>query len=164
MEKIRENSTIPIIIISAKDTDSDKTLGLGLGADDYITKPFSLIVLRARVDRFKKRARGRIAPDDYQNARYHFRFREMIFFADGKEVVLSKTDQKLLRMFTLHPGQILSRERLIDAVWPDSAGYVDENALSVAVNRLRHKLEGKEKKCPIQTVYGLGYVWGKKHV
>lgn len=88
----------------------------------------------------------------------------MIFFADGKEVVLSKTDQKLLRMFTLHPGQILSRERLIDAVWPDSAGYVDENALSVAVNRLRHKLEGKEKKCPIQTVYGLGYVWGKKHV
>ncbi|MCI8731743.1 MAG: response regulator transcription factor [Lachnospiraceae bacterium] len=164
LREIRQSSETPVLMLTANDLEVDQVTGFSLGADDYITKPFSLIVLRARVDRFKKRARGRIAPDDYQNARYHFRFREMIFFADGKEVVLSKTDQKLLRMFTLHPGQILSRERLIDAVWPDSAGYVDENALSVAVNRLRHKLEGKEKKCPIQTVYGLGYVWGKKHV
>lgn len=84
--------------------------------------------------------------------------------ADGKEITLSKTEQKLLRLFTEHPGQILSRSRLEEAVWMDGAYYVDENALSVAVNRLRHKLAGKGESCPIQTVYGLGYVWGKKHV
>ena len=98
---------------------------------------------------------------DYQDERYQFRFQEMVFMADGVEVVLSKTDQKLLRLFTANPGQILSRNRLVDAVWTDGAEYVDENALSVAVNRLRHK---KEKTCPIQTVYGLGYVWGRKNV
>lgn len=162
--EIRQSSETPVLMLTANDLEVDQVTGFSLGADDYITKPFSLIVLRARVDRFKKRARGRTVQDDYQDSRYHFRFQDMIFSADGEEVVLSKTDQKLLRMFTMNPGQILARERLIDIVWPDSAGYVDENALSVAVNRLRHKLEGKEKKCPIHTVYGLGYVWGKRHV
>ena len=122
------------------------------------------MVLRARVERTLKRMQGETISSDYTDARYHFRFQEMVFLADGEEVTLSKTDQKLLRLFTRHPGQILSRSRLAEAIWTDGADYVDENALSVAVNRLRRKLQGKEKTCPIQTVYGLGYVWGKKNV
>ena len=89
-------------------------------------------------------------------------FDEMKYFADGEEVTLSKTEQKLLRSFVEHSGQTLTREHLVDVLWTGDLRYVDENSLSVAVNRLRKKLEVKEEKCPIQTVYGLGYVWEKK--
>lgn len=164
LRQIRRESEKPVLMLTANDLETDEVTGFSLGADDYITKPFSLMALRARVERTRKRMSGSAAAVDYQDERYQFRFQEMVFMADGVEVVLSKTDQKLLRLFTANPGQILSRNRLVDAVWTDGAEYVDENALSVAVNRLRHKLEGKEKTCPIQTVYGLGYVWGRKNV
>ncbi len=164
LREIRQGSAVPVLMLTANDLEIDQVTGFSLGADDYITKPFSLMVLRARVERTLKRMQGETISSDYTDARYHFRFQEMVFLADGEEVTLSKTDQKLLRLFTRHPGQILSRSRLAEAIWTDGADYVDENALSVAVNRLRRKLEGKEKTCPIQTVYGLGYVWGKKNV
>lgn len=164
LREIRQGSAVPVLMLTANDLEIDQVTGFSLGADDYITKPFSLMVLRARVERTLKRMQGETISSDYTDARYHFRFQEMVFLADGEEVTLSKTDQKLLRLFTRHPGQILSRSRLAESIWTDGADYVDENALSVAVNRLRRKLEGKEKTCPIQTVYGLGYVWGKKNV
>lgn len=164
LKEIRRESQKPVLMLTANDLETDEVTGFSLGADDYITKPFSLMALRARVERTRKRMAGTAAASDYQDERYWFRFQEMVFLADGAEVVLSKTDQKLLRLFTAHPGQILSRDRLVDSIWTDGADYVDENALSVAVNRLRHKLESKEKACPIQTVYGLGYVWGRKDV
>ncbi len=164
LRDIRKGSETPVLMLTANDLEIDQVTGFSLGADDYITKPFSLIVLRARVSRIKKRASDQAFQEDYRDQRYHFRFREMIFLADGEEVFLSRTDQKLLRMFTRHPGQLLSRERLVNAVWMEGADYVDENALSVAVNRLRRKLAGNQEKSPIQTVYGLGYVWGEKNV
>lgn len=164
LREIRQESAVPVLMLTANDLEIDQVTGFSLGADDYITKPFSLMVLRARVERTLKRMQGETISSDYTDARYHFRFQEMVFLADSEEVTLSKTDQKLLRLFTRHPGQILSRSRLAEAIWTDGADYVDENALSVAVNRLRRKLQGKEKTCPIQTVYGLGYVWGKKNV
>lgn len=164
LREIRRESETPVLMLTANDLEIDQVTGFSLGADDYITKPFSLIVLRARVARIKKRGSGQDVREEYRDDRYHFRFREMIFLADGEEVILSRTDQKLLRMFTRHPGQLLPRERLTNAVWMEGADYVDENALSVAVNRLRRKLAGKQKKSPIQTVYGLGYVWGEKNV
>ena len=164
LREIRQGSAVPVLMLTANDLETDQVTGFSLGADDYITKPFSLMVLRARVERTLKRMQGETISSDYTDARYHFRFQEMVFLADGEEVTLSKTDQKLLRLFTRHPGQILSRSRLAEAIWTDGADYVDENALSVAVNRLRRKLQGKEKTCPFQTVYGLGYVWGKKNV
>ncbi len=164
LREIRQESAVPVLMLTANDLEIDQVTGFSLGADDYITKPFSLMVLRARVERTLKRMQGETISSDYTDARYHFRFQEMVFLADGEEVTLSKTDQKLLRLFTRHPGQILSRSRLAESIWTDGADYVDENALSVAVNRLRRKLEGKEKTCPIQTVYGLGYVWGKRNV
>ena len=83
----------------------------------------------------------------------------MYFTVEGKEVTLSKTEQKLLRILIEHQGQTLTREQLVDRIWSDGAQYVEENALSVTVGRLRKKLEQTGKKNPIQTVYGLGYVW-----
>ena len=83
----------------------------------------------------------------------------MKFLADGQEVTLSKTEQKLLRLLTANPGQTLTRERLLEVIWSDGAEFVEENALSVAVNRLRRKLEIRGAQSPIRTVYGLGYCW-----
>lgn len=159
LREIRKTSEIPVLMITANDLETDEVTGFSLGADDYITKPFSLMVLRARVERMRERALKKEKTDGYRDETYDFRFEEMRFLVDGEEVILSKTEQKLLRLFVTHVNQTLAREILVDAVWTDGAEYVDENALSVAVNRLRRKLSGKNRVCPIQTVYGIGYVW-----
>lgn len=161
LKEIRRTSQIPVLMLTANDLEIDEVTGFSLGADDYITKPFSLMVLRARVERMRFRIRQTEAYG-YEDERFQFCYDEMRYLADGQEIVLSKTEQKLLKLFTEHIGQTLTREQLIDTLWTGDRKYVDENALSVTVNRLRRKLEGKGKECPIQTVYGLGYVWEKR--
>lgn len=162
LREIRRYSEIPVLMITANDMEVDEVTGFSLGADDYITKPFSLMVLRARVERMKKRSEQKDRTDLYQDQEYVFSFDEMRFQASGQEVMLSKTEQKLLRILTANPGQTLPRERLLEFIWPDGTAYVDENALSVTVNRLRKKLEINGEKSPIQTIYGLGYAWERK--
>ncbi len=160
LKKIRETSEVPVIILTANDLETDEVMGLTLGADDYITKPFSLMVLRARIDKVLKKAdqgKGCIYCDD----NYVFDFERMEFKIKGIPVELSKTEQKLLRLLTDNRGITLTRDRLIDSIWTDGAEYVDENALSVTVNRLRGKLAVKGAESPIRTVYGQGYAWKK---
>ena len=89
---------------------------------------------------------------------YSFDFDKMEFLCHKEKVELSKTEQKLLRLLVENAGITLSRDKLIDAVWTDGAEYVDENALSVTIKRLRDKLQAQEY---IKTVYGIGYVWKK---
>lgn len=161
LKEIRRASQIPVLMLTANDLEIDEVTGFRLGADDYITKPFSLMVLRARVERMRFRIR-QTESYGYEDERFQFFYDEMRYLADGQEIVLSKTEQKLLKLFTEHIGQTLMREQLIDTLWTGDRKYVDENALSVTVNRLRRKLEGKGRECPIQTVYGLGYVWEKR--
>ena len=161
LQRIRGFSNIPVIVVSARNQEREKVVVLDGGADDYITKPFSLMVLRARVERMRFRIR-QTESYGYEDERFQFFYDEMRYLADGQEIVLSKTEQKLLKLFTEHIGQTLTREQLIDTLWTGDRKYVDENALSVTVNRLRRKLEGKGRECPIQTVYGLGYVWEKR--
>lgn len=161
LKEIRRASQNPVLMLTANDLEIDEVTGFRLGADDYITKPFSLMVLRARVERMRFRIR-QTESYGYEDERFQFFYDEMRYLADGQEIVLSKTEQKLLKLFTEHIGQTLTREQLIDTLWTGDRKYVDENALSVTVNRLRRKLEGKGRECPIQTVYGLGYVWEKR--
>lgn len=161
LKEIRRASQIPVLMLTANDLEIDEVTGFRLGADDYITKPFSLMVLQARVERMRFRIR-QTESYGYEDERFQFFYDEMRYLADGQEIVLSKTEQKLLKLFTEHIGQTLTREQLIDTLWTGDRKYVDENALSVTVNRLRRKLEGKGRECPIQTVYGLGYVWEKR--
>lgn len=161
LKEIRRASQIPVLMLTANDLEIDEVTGFRLGADDYITKPFSLMVLRARVERMRFRIR-QTESYGYEDERFQFFYDEIRYLADGQEIVLSKTEQKLLKLFTEHIGQTLTREQLIDTLWTGDRKYVDENALSVTVNRLRRKLEGKGRECPIQTVYGLGYVWEKR--
>ena len=156
LEEIRRESEVPIIMLTANDLEIDQVTGFSLGADDYITKPFSLMILRARVELML----ARMAQDKgltYEKDGYRFVFEQMYFTVEGQEVTLSKTE--LLRILIEHQGQTLTREQLVDRIWSDGVQYVEENALSVTVGRLRKKLEQTGKKNPIQTVYGLGYVW-----
>lgn len=145
LEEIRRESEVPVIMLTANDLEIDQVTGFSLGADDYITKPFSLMILRARVERML----ARMAQDKgltYEKDGYRFVFEQMYFTVEGKEVTLSKTEQKLLRILIEHQGQTLTREQLVDRIWSDGAQYVEENALSVTVGRLRKKLEQTGKK------------------
>ena len=161
IKKIRTWSNMPIIVISARSEDMDKIEALDAGADDYITKPFSLSVLRARVNTQlrKAAAMGEKEKDNehvYRKEPYVFDFDRMKFMVDGKEIELSKTEQKLLRILVENAGMNMRRELLLDRVWSDGAEYVDENALSVSIKRLRDKLGAEHA---IRTVYGIGYRW-----
>jgi len=158
LKEIRQQSQIPVIMLTANDMEIDEVMGFQLGADDYITKPFSLMVLRARVERVLQRVVP-VETNTYENGIYQFTFFEMHFYVNEKEIFLSKTEQKLLHLLVKNEGQILKRELLVDRIWTDGSEYVDENALSVTVNRLRKKLEADGIKSPIQTVYGIGYLW-----
>lgn len=155
LRKLRQNSDVPVIILTANDLETDEVTGLELGADDYITKPFSLMVLRARIDKVLKKSNSSVN-NVYTDDTYSFDFDKMEFSVNGSSAELSKTEQKLLRLLIQNKGQTLSRDLLVDRIWTDGADYVDENALSVTVGRLRKKLNAADQ---IQTVYGIGYVW-----
>lgn len=146
--------SLPVIMLTANDTDMDIVEGLEKGADDYITKPFSLSVLRARVNARLRQTTDSAAEQLHENGKFCFDFDHMHFTVNGNAVELSKTEQKLLRLFVENQGNTLSRSFLVDRIWTDGAEYVDENALSVTVKRLRDKLDAQEH---IKTIYGIGY-------
>ena len=143
LRKLRQNSDVPVIILTANDLETDEVMGLELGADDYITKPFSLMVLRARIDKVLKKINSS-ANNVYTDDTYSFDFNKMEFYVDGSSVELSKTEQKLLSLLIQNKGQTLTRDLLVYRIWTDGADYVDENALSVTVGRLRKKTERRQ--------------------
>lgn len=145
---------VPVILLTANDLEGDVVAGLRMGADDYITKPFSLAVLRARVEVQLRRAGGVSA---YREGPYVFDFDRMEFTCGGRRLELSRTEQRVLRLLVERRGTVVPRAQLLDRGWPDGTEYVEENALSVTIKRLRDKLGGPA--C-IRTVYGVGYAWG----
>lgn len=160
LRRLREGGDgTPAILLTANDLELDEVNGLEAGADDYITKPFSLAVLRARVDAQLRRSAGKpsgvlaLGP-------FTFDFEGMDFRRDGAPIELSKTEQRLLRVLVENRGRTVPRGVLVDRVWTDGAEFVEENALSVTVKRLRAKLEREPAK-PVflKTVYGIGYTW-----
>ena len=155
----KQKASLPVVLLTANDTDRDIVHGLETGADDYITKPFSLSVLRARVNNQLRKIEGGTAADagkTFTDGVWPFNFDKMIFIYDGRQVELSKGEQKLLYYLTQNAPNTVSRDFLIDRLWSDGEDYVDENALSVTVKRLRDKLKLGNK---IKTVYGIGYAW-----
>jgi len=162
LNEVRKISAVPIILLTANDMEMDIVTGLESGADDYITKPFSLAVLRARVNAQLRRSISAKSTCTEIDG-FQFDFDRMEFCKDGQLVELSKTEQKLLRILVENRGQILTRAVLVDRIWTDGADYVDENALSVTVKRLRDKLEDTPSSPKyLKTVYGIGYTWAVK--
>lgn len=157
-----KGDTTPVILLTANDLELDEVTGLEAGADDYITKPFSLAVLRARVNAQFRRSAPQ-ASQILSVGPFAFDFEQMDFRRNGTAVELSKTEQKLLRVLVENRGHAVSRSTLVDRVWTDGAEFVEENALSVTVKRLRSKLENDPSKPEyLKTVYGIGYIWAVK--
>ena len=154
----------PILMLTANDTELDMVTALQSGADDYVTKPFSLAVLRARIDALMRRVgtsgAGLQAEAKSVCGGFLFDFETLRFEKNGQALDLSKTEARLLQVLFANKGQTLPRGRLLELIWPDGTEYVDENALSVAVRRLRAKLEDDPSNPRhIKTVHGIGYKW-----
>lgn len=158
LTKIKNTQNFPVILLTANDIEIDIVTGLEMGADDYITKPFSLMVLRARVN--AQLRKNTLKHALIQIDHFIFDFNAMEFRKSGKLMELSKTEQKLLRLLIDNKGNTIARETLIDKIWEGGSEYVDENALSVVIKRLRDKLEVTPSKPQyIKTIYGIGYSW-----
>ncbi|WP_330654352.1 response regulator transcription factor [Metaclostridioides mangenotii] len=160
-KNIKEKSDIPVIFLTACDLELDIVTGLELGADDYITKPFSLMVLRARVMaalRRSEKKKGQV--EIFEIGDMVLDFGKLEYFKKNKKLTLSKTEQKLLKILANNKNQVLTREQLIDRVWSGEGEFVDENALTVNIKRLREKIED-DKSNPnyIKTIYGIGYIF-----
>ena len=157
-----EGNAAAVILLTANDLELDEVTGLEAGADDYITKPFSLAVLRARVNAQLRRSAPKLSPS-LSVGPFVFDFAQMDFRRNGSVVELSKTEQKLLRVLLENRGHAVPRATLVDRVWTDGAEFVEENALSVTVKRLRSKLEADPSRPDyLKTVYGIGYTWAMK--
>lgn len=158
----KEERLDPVIFLTALDTELHEVTGFQAGADDYITKPFSLAVLRERVmaalRRGERRSSSGKASPVLKEGPFTIDSENQSFFMGDREILLSRTEQKLLMVLIKNKNRILERDTLIEKVWGNDGEFVDENALSVTIKRLRDKLEKDPRKPEyIQTVYGIGY-------
>lgn len=166
MSKIRERNTVPIIIISAKDTDSDKTLGLGLGADDYITKPFSVTEVLARIKaNIRRNTQYAIGATNQENiisvGNLVMNTNDYTVQKDGEKIDLTVKEFEILRLLLQNPKKVYTKEQLYSLVWND-VYYGDENAVNVHISRLRNKIEDNPRTPQyIITVWGIGYKLGE---
>ena len=166
MGKIRETSTVPIIIISAKDTDSDKTLGLGLGADDYITKPFSVTEMLARIKANIRRSTQCITSNEksqpiLEKGNLYMNLNDYSVTKNGNKLELTSKEFEILKLLLQNEGKVYTKEQIYSLVWND-AYLGDENAVNVHISRLRNKIEDNPREPQyIITVWGIGYKLGE---
>ncbi|WP_155590459.1 response regulator transcription factor [Lysinibacillus cavernae] len=160
--KIRENSNVAILILSARSSDTDKVLGLGFGADDYMAKPFSLSELVARIhahlrkqDRWLQHNVNPLEVIYIDNMEINKN--EYTFLRDNKTISLSAKEFELLFFLAKNRNQVFSKSKLLDAVWGYDT-YGDENTITVYIRRLREKIEiDPSNPIYLQTVWGVGY-------
>ena len=156
-QQIREFSNVPIIMLTAKGDDMDKILGLEYGADDYITKPYSVPVLLARIKAVLRRSgNGPEQADLLEAGELRLSLTKGSVSSGGKAAELSRNELQILACLMAHAGQIVSRADLIDALW-DNQIYIDDNTLSVNMTRLRGKLAEIGLPDAIKTRRGMGY-------
>ncbi len=167
LKKIRETSTVPVLIISAKGSDLDKALGLGFGADDYISKPFSMLELTARVQAAIRRA-TQYLPPKVNSCENILQYKEFIldlnsFTANvrGKIVQLTSKEFHILKLFMTNQSRVFTKEQIYHFIWADDY-YGNENVINVHIRRLREKIE-KDPSNPqyIRTIWGIGYKLGE---
>jgi DNA-binding response OmpR family regulator len=159
--KIRETSNVPIIFLSAKSEDSDKILGLNIGADDYITKPFNPIEVSARVRSQLRRyftLGGSNKTDDViRNGGLEIDNREKRFMLDGEEVALTPKEYDILKLLMSNPGKVFSPSEIYTLVWKESA-LTGDNTVAVHIRHLREKIEiNPAEPRYLKVVWGQGY-------
>jgi phosphate regulon transcriptional regulator PhoB len=160
IRKKPETETLPIIMLTARSDQTDKILGLEIGADDYITKPFNVRELIARVRAVLRRWDERSQKAETETFHFkglHMNYETYEVTVDGKRIEMAPTEIKLLRFLTKHPGRVYTRDQLLDYVWGDET-FVEPRTVDVHVSRLRAAIEtDKENPQYILTVRGIGY-------
>ena len=160
LDFVREKCSIPVICLTVRDSDRDVIRGLESGADDYITKPFQLPVLQARIETVLRRVKKSPKLQSVlQSEGVTLDKNLKKVFIDGREEELSLKEFQLLCLFMENPGRTLTRELMIDLVWGIDSDFVYDNTLSVNIRRLRNRLGPYKNK--IQTVRGIGYRWNE---
>lgn len=155
--RVREFSQIPMLMLTARETEMDEIKALELGVDDFMRKPFSLSVLSARLRNLLKRRekQNKVSSNgvvvDKDSCKVH---------KGGKEVSLSAMEYKLLTYLLENRGQVLAKEQILERIWDSEGRFVDDNTVSVNIRRLRMKIEDDpDHPAYIKTVHGLGYLW-----
>ncbi len=161
MVKIREVSNVPVILLTAKGEDADKVLGLNVGADDYVTKPFSPVEVAARVKsqlrRYMRLGGGSVRPSNLRVGGIELDDAEKRVLLDGEDVSLTRTEYDILRLLMEHPGHVFSPKDIYRRVWKDSP-YGSENTVAVHIRHLREKLEiTPNQPRYLKVVWGQGY-------
>ncbi len=159
-EEIRKNSDVPIIFITANDAEQDVVAGFKKGCDDYISKPFSMEVLRQRIKAVLKRS-------NIQDKNI-FKYKDitidydMMTLKKGEKIIkLTTTEYNIVELLTKNKNQVMPRKLILEKLWDANGNFVDENTLTVNIRRLRQKIEDNPKKPKyIITIFGTGYTWG----
>lgn len=168
LKRIREKSVVPVLIISAKGSDLDKALGLGFGADDYVSKPFSMLELTARVQAAIRRATQYAQPESSPAATSTITFKDLVLdlhafsaVVSGKNVQLTAKEFQLLKLFLTHRSRVFTKEQIYQLIWEDDY-YGNENVINVHIRRLREKIEDNPSTPRyIRTIWGIGYKLGE---
>lgn len=155
-KEIRENGNVPVLFLTARDLEEDALKGYEVGAEDYITKPFSMKILLKKIELILKRKEEK--KQIFEDGHLRINFITAKADIEGKECILTPTEFRLLQELVFHEGQLLTYEILLERLWDSGNQFVDKHALAVNVNRLRRKIEDEHHKY-ISNVYGMGYQW-----
>ena len=160
-QQVRQVSKVPILFLTASDEEINIIMGLDMGGDDYITKPFKLGVLLSRVNALLRRAKDfQPAGTELSSHGIQVRLLEGQAFKHGTKLDLTAAEYKLLCLFLKHPNQILTKQQILDQLWDCEGNYIDSSALNVYVRRLRLKIEDDPSQPKLLlTVRGMGYKW-----
>lgn len=158
---VRQSSDVPIIFLTASDEETSVIMGLDIGGDDYVTKPFKLGILLSRVSALLRRAKSEPAENTFLESNgIRVELMQGQAFRDGNPIDLTGVEFRLLCCFMRNPNIVLSKEKLYERLWDSDGYFVDDNTLSVYIRRLRMKIEEKpEQPEKIVTVRGMGYKW-----
>lgn len=159
-QELKETGDIPVFMITARNMEMDQVMCLEGGADDYIAKPFSLSVLKARITALLRRSRGTDMIAALRSGDIRMDIKEWKVYKGDQELECSLTECRLLKLFLENKNQVLQKEQLLNKVWDDQGNFVEENTLSVNIRRLRLKLEDDPANpVHIKTIHGIGYLW-----
>ncbi len=157
-EKIKRQYEFPVIFITGNTEEIDTIHGYQLGAEEYITKPFSIEVLKLKIHAILNRLYSNaVSPPDFNDGHLYINFDKQIIFVNGQSITIAASDFVLLKTFIQEPEVIFSKEKLLDIVWTGQYD-ISQHAITESIHRLRTKLEDEQHKY-FKTVYGLGYAW-----
>ncbi len=155
-----DNPYLPVIFLTANDLEEDVVAGFDLGADDYVTKPFSMKILLKRVEAAMRHRKenGEREKDRWSDGFLCLDFGTLTARKGNVQIAITPNEYKLLKLLTENSGNVLTRQILLDRLWDNEGNFIDDHTLTVTMNRLRAKIE-EEGHTYIKTVRGMGYIW-----